>query len=264
MASALIAAPIAAALEGWYEDPTTGCMIEVLDLPADYEVLWTGDCAQGLANGEGSIVVTDDGEVQYRYDGPANDGRAHGHGVYFEHTDDGVHRIVGQFVDGIIDGQAEYFGPDGSYFEGILDGNSGAGAGRASTPDGAEYEGEFLNLEPHGQGFMTFANGDMYRGQWLNGQRSGEGEILTTDGVYYKGKWLNDEPHGTGVAEFSEGRYEGPFSEGEPEGDGKFTDLDGNVYEGPFQDGQPNGTFVVTLADGAIESEIWIKGEKQQ
>jgi hypothetical protein len=79
-------------------------------------------------------------------------------------------RYVGDFVDGLYEGQGEY-----------------------TYSDGEAYVGAFLDGRFHGQGTYNYVNGDRYVGEFKDGKKSGRGVYTRSDGSTENGVFLNDE-----------------------------------------------------------------------
>ena len=84
--------------------------------------------------------------------------------------------ILGNWVDGLMEGK-------GTYQD--LSGNS--------------YEGQWKNNNYHGIGIFKYSNGDVYDGEWINGLRSGEGTLSKINGDIYKGGWSANKKEGIGT-----------------------------------------------------------------
>ena len=77
-------------------------------------------------------------------------------------------RYVGDFVNGLYEGQGEY-----------------------SYSDGEGYVGEFLDGKFHGQGTYKYVNGDKYVGEFKLGKKSGRGVYTRADGSIERGVFLD-------------------------------------------------------------------------
>jgi len=91
-----------------------------------------------------------------------------GHGTAVLHDES---KYVGQFKDGMRDGQGE-----------------------ATYSDGTMYKGQWADDFPNGQGVKILADGMQYSGEFKNGLMHGSGTIIMPDGGKTKIKWLNDFP----------------------------------------------------------------------
>ncbi|MFL2583819.1 MAG: hypothetical protein ACJ0Q9_05490 [Gammaproteobacteria bacterium] len=77
-------------------------------------------------------------------------------------------RYVGDFVNGLYEGQGEY-----------------------TYSDGEGYAGAFLDGKFHGQGIYSYANGDKYVGEFKLGKKSGRGVYTRADGSIERGVFLD-------------------------------------------------------------------------
>lgn len=99
----------------------------------------------------------------------------------------------------------------GEWKDGIPNGN-----GTLAFPDGKEYVGEFKNGVFEGQGMMTLTNGIQYVGGFKNGMANGEGTMTYPDGRKYLGEWEDNEYHGHGTLTLPDGKQlVGQFKKGE-------------------------------------------------
>ena len=80
----------------------------------------------------------------------------------------GGSQYVGDFVNGLYEGQGEY-----------------------TYSDGEGYVGAFLEGKFHGQGVYSYANGDKYVGEFKLGKKSGRGVYTRADGSVERGVFLD-------------------------------------------------------------------------
>jgi hypothetical protein len=78
--------------------------------------------------------------------------------------------FVGQFSNGVFEGEGRY------------------------TFEGGSYEGEWRSGRYHGQGSLQFADGSSYRGHFNDGVADGEGEEISASGTLRRGYWKNGRP----------------------------------------------------------------------
>jgi hypothetical protein len=125
---------------GWTTDPRAGCRVWNPHPQPDETILWTGVCANGLAEGRGAAqwfrnnlpFETDEGEWR--------SGRQAGYGTQVWPSG----RYEGELVDGEPNGH------------GIM------------IVQGVRYEGDFRNGRPDGIGTLTNSSGS-FSGAWTNG-----------------------------------------------------------------------------------------------
>ena len=80
-------------------------------------------------------------------------------------------KYVGEFKDGIENGQGTF-----------------------TYHDGSDYTGKWKEGEPHGHGTFTCADGEKYVGDWKEGSRHGQGTHFFSDGTKIKGECREDVP----------------------------------------------------------------------
>jgi hypothetical protein len=77
-------------------------------------------------------------------------------------------QYVGDFVNGLYEGQGKY-----------------------TYSDGEGYVGAFLEGKFHGQGVYSYVNGDKYVGEFKLGKKSGRGVYTRADGSVERGVFLD-------------------------------------------------------------------------
>ncbi len=254
----------AAQAETWLEDEETGCRVWSPDPAEPGDVLtWSGGCLGGHAEGEGTLVLTNNGAELGRYEGTMSDGRFEGEGNLKtrESMDDGFVEVRASFAEGLPQGYGELDLPDGSTYRGDFNKGEFHGFGTYVEADGDRYEGQFKDGKPHGAGSFTGADGEEYSGDFFDGERAGLGILIgAVDGVYL-GEFSEGMPSGSGVYEDgTTGRYHGQFANGQPHGFGSYVAADGRAYQGRFADGKLDGLVLVTEADGTARTETWKDG----
>ena len=185
---------------------------------------------------------------------------------------------VGEFKDGLRDGEGTYtFSDDSKYIGQWTDGEMDGEGVFTYTSSGDRYVGQWLKGEKYGEGVYTFSNGDEYSGEWKNGVFEGEGIYTYANGEKYVGKWLNGKKNGEGTYFFVNGEkkignwidgefidskiietinysmgdiYVGETIDGIRNGDGTYTYASGDEYVGEFKDGNFHGQGTYTFADG--------------
>ncbi len=83
--------------------------------------------------------------------------------------------------------------PDGSIYEGDIEGGKRHGQGTWVKTDGTKYAGEWKNDKPDGQGTITWPNGRKYSGYWKVGKRHGQGVEIFPDDRKVEGIWDEGE-----------------------------------------------------------------------
>ena len=124
----------------WSADAKSGCRIWDPHPQPKQSITWSGQCVNGLAEGQGKLQWFKDG-------------------VPFE-TDEGAWHQGQQM------GNGSQTWPLGSYRGGLRDGEP-TGHGVLTLGD-ARYEGEFSNGRPDGAGTLQSSSGT-FQGMWKNG-----------------------------------------------------------------------------------------------
>ena len=180
---------------------------------------WSGNCANGRVNGNGSVVWSWDSNSGNRYS-----------------------RIIeGEFRNGIRLGQVKITYENRDVYVGTLDLITGEmhGDGSYTDREGNTYVGELKNSQMHGKGSLTSALGShLENGTWTDSTFTGEGTIVYETGDRYIGDIVNDEYHGQGTFIWSDGtKYVGDWENGMKHGDGVITYPDGLAETGNWTGG---------------------------
>ncbi len=139
--------------------------------------------------------------------------------------------------------------------------------GKHTYPDGSVYEGDIEGGKRHGQGIWVKTDGTKYAGQWKNDKPDGQGTITWPDGRKYSGYWKAGKRHGQGVDMQPDGsKVEGVWDEGElirerkhvaPAEDDYFEELDDNYVDEPESDYRSQGEgFLKSLFDVSMKEMI--------
>lgn len=67
--------------------------------------------------------------------------------------------------------------PDGSSYEGSIEGGAKSGKGIYISKDGTKYEGYLKQDKYHGKGILTEPNGTTYSGSFKEGDYHGKGHL---------------------------------------------------------------------------------------
>ncbi len=121
-------------------DPQSGCKVWNPHPRPGESVVWSGPCANGLAEGAGRLQWLKDGRPYERDEGEWHEGRQQGRGS----QDWSSGRYDGELAGGEPQGQG------------------------ALTLRTARYAGEFRDGKPNGTGTMTGLEG-VFRGVWKDG-----------------------------------------------------------------------------------------------
>ena len=189
--------------------PTGGCSVylspglESQVKSGALKLSWSGGCANGLAEGEGVLVLQQGLKEIRRYEGPMTKGRANGKGVSIV---SGFGTYKGDFVDDVAQGTGQFVLEDGSSYAGEWAGGEPKGKGMFRWANGDVYDGNWDNFTYDGRGVYVWANGNRYEGDWKEGKRSGQGAFIRADGSIYDGGWKDDRYFDAGVYTDATGR----------------------------------------------------------
>jgi hypothetical protein len=208
-----------------------GCKCIFRNADKIVEVLWSGKCVNGYANGKGKQrVYYNDGTDSY-FEGNMKDGVRDGHGVFVGSKKD---KYQGQFVNGRFEGKGTYTWADGGKYEGEWKNSEMNGKGTRHYKDGGKYVGDFVSNKREGYGIMYLKNGNRYEGEFKDGQYEGQGTYYWANGNVYTGEWKNSKREGMGVLTFDNGeKQSGEWKEGE-------LIRDTNVDQSLFSIGRPD------------------------
>lgn len=157
---------------------------------------WTGECPNGIVEGEGELTWYYSG-LEDKYIGSMKNGRYEGEGT---HIWAAGFRYEGQWKDGQRHGRGIQIEKDGSRYEGQWKDDQKNGKILERLANGTSYEGDYKNNLRNGKGVMTWSNGSYYEGGFKDDQRNGFGrlELLKNDDSIKswensnQGAWLGD------------------------------------------------------------------------
>ena len=160
------------------------------------------------------------------------------------------HKYVGEFRNGLRDGQGFMSMPLGRTLEGQWVRND-ATEGTYTYPDGKIYRGQWQFRERNGHGILKYPDGRVYEGEFKSGLRTGRGTMTWSDGRNYFGDFVKGKRTGKGTMVYPDGRvYIGDFENGEHTGNGVMMLPNGDRLEGPFLDGKYLGPKSLNFAKG--------------
>ena len=266
----------------WMESSNQpGCHVWNTHLHVDATVTWTGDCVEGMAQGQGTVNWAWNGGKKMREDtGHLVDGRYHGrwkyrdadgnvwegpyeqgkpHGKWSinwadENGDLTRSYVEGPYVNGKQLGLWTARWTDGSVEKRpIVDGEyHGQLTGRGA--DGNTWEISFVQHKRHGQGTWRKKDGSVEKRFFVEGQRVGR---KADPGVMEEGRFVNGKRRGQWILRDADGDVEeGPYVEGNRQGIWVLRSAAGWSREGPYVEGQRDGQWVSKRSDGTI----WRKG----
>jgi len=114
-------------------------------------------------------------EESIRWDGPCNNGFAHGTGILDWYIGTELEeRYEGELKQGWADGQGTYISRRGVRYEGSWKKSMQEGKGTVQNPDGSVYQGEWKQGKPNGWGVFRAPNGETIEGEWEDGELKSE------------------------------------------------------------------------------------------
>jgi hypothetical protein len=143
---------------------------------------------------------------------------------------------VGEFLNGLRNGQGIY-----------------------SFANGEKYVGQYRDNKRTGQGTYTWSDGEKYVGQWRDGKQNGLGTYTFSSGNKYVGQFRDDKRTGQGTFTYANGdKYVGQYIDGKMNGQGTFTFADGEKYVGQFKDDSYDGFGTLYYPNGSIfQQGLW-------
>ena len=174
-----------------------------------------------------------DASIPFYYDGPVQDGLAHGVGNAV--TDDGQWALINsEFEKGVLK-KGTLISTSREIYTGEFDPEILAAPGDHEVSKSTYTYIPLLT----GFGMKTDREGNVYRGEFKNGKLNGEGEITFTSGRQQLGEFVNDNL----------------------DGNGKVIKDDDTFMQGTFRDGQPHGELTYNNKDGNIQTYVFESGE---
>ena len=238
----------------------SGCYVWNPNLQPDETVSWTGGCAGGQAQGEGTVKwVWDSGKKSSESTGSLQHGKMHGPWVV-RFANGSVHE--GPYVEGKRHGQWVERFADGGAAEGSWVEDKRHGQWILRYPNGDVWRGPFVNGKRHGDWIERNADGTSRQGPYVEGIKQGDWVEHDDDGTSRRGSYKEGEKNGQWVSLRSDGSVyeEGPYVNGVKHGHwvGYLSRDDGKAYiyeEGPYTDGKKHGRWVTRQEDGSIRLE---------
>ncbi len=166
-----------------------------------------GNWKNGMANGQGTLVVTQGS----RYEGNWINDFQEGYGK--ETFPDGT-AYKGEYRNGHKHGEGEFTWSDGSVYTGQFENSAISGKGILKWKDLRQYSGQWLHNKMHGKGVFDWPDGKRYEGDYVNDKKEGEGIYYWSRDKYYKGQWNNSKQHGEGMLVLNDKVLRGKFRHG--------------------------------------------------
>ena len=248
-----------------------GCYFWNYDLDDRETASWSGECADGLAQGIGTLAwKSESGELKYEETGSLRGGKAFGEWV-LRYPKGSVGE--GPYENGERHGQWSFQWADnngnltGGGMQGPYVGGKMHGRWVARWSDGTIEERPYVDGKRHGQLTGRNGKGKTWEIAYVSGKRHGLSRWLNADGsVESKGAFVNDEKHGRwsedniydGLTEkhYVNGVLHGPYIERNDEG---------NVTErGQYEDGNKHGEWIIDYrGDGFVDEKgAYVEGVK--
>ena len=235
----------------------SGCHVWNDDLVPDQTVTWTGECAESLAQGAGTLKwVSDGGKNAFESSGRFESGKHHGRwkvrysngvvheGPYEQGKRHGKWGIQWADDNGELSGNKT----EGPYVEGKMQ-----GLWTARWTNGSIEERPVADGKIHGQLTGRNAAGGTWEVSYVEGKRHGQFTQRTAEGkVSSEGPYVADQKHGA----WTERAWKGIYVEGKKHGRWVRRDDDGQIVErGSYVEDQRVGTWT-TNPGGEDESSI--------
>lgn len=174
-------------IHGTFPEPGIKEQVTVL-FPSGIE--YTGKLVNNKAEGQGTIMYS---EISY-FKGSFKRNKKHGEGTYL-----GSEEIVGNWIDGKMDGIFEItFGNSDKYI-GMVSQDFLHGEGLYIWQDGSSYSGMFAKNMRHGYGELKQMGLGCYIGDWKYDKFDGYGKMVYENGETYDGEWKEGKYNGIGV-----------------------------------------------------------------
>jgi len=149
---------------------------------------------------------------------------------------------VGDFKDGVKEGQGVYTFINGDKYTGGFKDNLQSGIGKTEYAKGGRFYGNYEKGLRNGEGVFNYANGDIYSGTWKDNLKHGNGTYIVNSAKlegnnYMKivGHWEHGEII-TGKWLFPDGTYyEGIFEKNLPKNIGEWSFSNENKIKGEYK-----------------------------
>ena len=227
-----------------------GCYVWINHYQPDETVTWTSECAEGLAQGTGTLTEDWDGDRKTK-------------------------EKTGSLVDGKAQGRWVYRDQDGTVAEGSYEAGKRHGHWVERLADGTVQEGSYESGKRQGQWELRFASGTVI-GRPVRGRgtsraigllRFASGTVRGGAGPLTPGfreSSPEEKRQGRWVLRFHSGTVmEGPFVAGQRQGHWVERYADGGVQEGPYEAGKRQGHWVERYADGDVLEGAYEAGKEQ-
>ena len=217
-----------------------GCYVWNDYLIPDQTVNWTGECAAGRAQGEGTLKwVWGDGENTSESTGSLADGTKQGDWV--ERRSDGSVAKQGPYKEGKKHGHWVHRMVDGTVYE----------------------EGPYAKGKKHGHWVERTIDDDVWEGLYEEGKRHGNWVWRLANGTVWEGPYVEEKLQGHWVGRYKDGSvHEGTVVDGKRHGDWVERYADGQIHEGSYVEGEKDGQWVERWTDGAVKYVTFERGKR--
>ena len=223
-----------------------GCHVWDESLLPEQTVTWTGECAESLAQGAGTLKwVSDGGKKTQEETGQLQAGKYHGRwkilyssGYVYEGPHERGKRH-GQWVIQGPDDNGELSGNkmEGRYVEGMMQ-----GLWTVRWTNGSIEKRPYVDDKIHGQLTGRDADGDTWEVEYVEGKKHGQFTQRTADGNVFEGPFVEGQKHGA----WTERVWKGTYVEGKRHGRWVKRDDDGQIEEeGLFVEDKRHGTWTI-------------------
>lgn len=156
-------------------------------------------------------------------------------GTFGKKLTDNPWDYIGEFKDGVFDGQGEYE-CKGNY----------------------SYKGEWKKSHFHGKGKLILEEAkEVYEGEFVESKKNGYGTLIVSDQFKTEGKWKDDKLHGEGKITFLKDIDE----------EEKGTIIKGNFVKGDLHGSSeviyPDGDILECVNKNGVRIKVRFKGEKK-
>jgi len=247
-------------------------------------VLWTGDCIDSLASGEGQLIWFLYGfKTKNIFIGTMMNGKPYSGKYTFSRGP----ILQGEFKNGdFFKGtQTDKIGKYTYVYKGEFVNYLISGKGELEVIDSYRYIGEFEDGFKNGNGKQYYENGDIFEGAFKDDYyKTGKlfvkeygftiesdnwkynsalnGTITYEDSTIYKGDIAFSMPHGKGVMTYTSGdNYNGNWRRNIQHGAGTYIFNNGLIYKATWKNGKLHGTGQIIYPNGKVSIATWKYGE---
>lgn len=246
---------------------------------SSYSFSWNGGNIEGVANGIGTLIIIQNGQVidsskqNIYYGAIDNDGiekispsetyigeteskKYSGFGVLIKQQE----VLIGHFVKSKANGYCSYFRDGKIVYRGMWKKHQLHGEGIQYTQDdtisGIWDKGKLVRAK-----LSKDTKVGRFSGYIENNLPNGQGSMEYFNGWNYTGNWKNGLWNGEGELTTPDFAYTGEWSNGKPNGEGVVEYSSGEYYDGYWEDGKREGWGDALNSDGSYYVGEWLAGE---